>query len=106
MTTSKPIKTAALSLLARQPYTTKKLKEKLMQKGYVQQEIEEIIEWCNEAGYLDDSAWATRAAERKSQKGWDRRRIYAYLRAYGVSRLDAEEALNALEISETEEYDG
>ena len=103
MTTSekKPIKGASLSLLARQPYTTRRLFEKLLQKGYCHDEIENIIEWCGEAGYLDDASWAVRASERKHAKGWDRRKVYAYLKSYGISREDAENALNMLAWEQT-----
>ncbi|MDR0293523.1 MAG: recombination regulator RecX [Oscillospiraceae bacterium] len=102
MRTIKPVRTAALSLLARQPYTARRLALKLSEKGYPQQEIEGVIEWCVGQKYLDDAAWALRAAERKAAKGWDRRKIASYLRFYGISRDDITDALKALE---TDEYE-
>ncbi len=101
--TTKTVKSAALSLLARQPYTAKRLSDKLYQKGYDQQEVEEVIEWCCRERYVDDAAWAARAAELKARKGWDRYKIAAYLRYYGIGRDDIDDALEALE--DTEEYD-
>ncbi len=94
-----------MSLLARQPYTSKRLSEKLYQKGYEQHEVEEVIEWCCEERYIDDTAWAARAAELKARKGWDRYKIAAYLRYYGIGRDDTNQALDSLENTE-EEIDG
>ncbi|MDR1669907.1 MAG: recombination regulator RecX [Oscillospiraceae bacterium] len=102
--TAKSVKAAALSLLSRQAYTSARLSGKLSQKGYTQQEIEETIEWCNGERYLDDGAWARRAASRKAEKGWERRKIAAYLRYYGIGRDDIDAALDALEeLEDTEE---
>ena len=95
-------KTKALSLLARQPYTSKRLRDKLLEKGHPQQEVDEIIEWCAGEGYLNDRAWAERKAGQKFAKGWDKRKIAAYLRHYGIARDEITDALQALE---TDEYD-
>ena len=89
-------------MLARQPYTAKRLAQKLLEKGYPQQETGEIIEWCIEEDYLNDAAWAARKAEQKAAKGWEKRKIAEYLRYYGISRGDITSALEALE---TDEYE-
>jgi regulatory protein len=95
-------KTKALSLLARQPYTSRRLADKLCEKDFPQQEIDEVIEWCVEEGYLNDSGWAARKAAQKSDKGWDFRKIAAYLRHYGISRDDITGALEALDVDNYE----
>ncbi|MDR0325777.1 MAG: recombination regulator RecX [Oscillospiraceae bacterium] len=95
-------KNKALALLARQPYTSRRLADKLRNGGFEQQEVEEAIEWCVGEGYLNDAEWAGRKAAQKAQKGWDRRKIAAYLRHYGISREDITDALEALE---TDEYE-
>ncbi|MCL2003272.1 MAG: recombination regulator RecX [Oscillospiraceae bacterium] len=95
-------KTKALSLLARQPYTSKRLADKLYEKDCPQHEVDETIEWCIGEGYLNDSEWAGRKAAQKAAKGWETRKIAAYLRYYGISRQDITDALNALE---TDEYE-
>jgi len=102
-TPQKPVKSAALALLARQPYTARRLADKLSQKGYPESEIGAILEWCAETGYVNDAEWAVRAAERKAAKSWDRRKIYAYLRSYGITRADAEDALRTIK-SDTSDY--
>ncbi|MDR1692028.1 MAG: recombination regulator RecX [Oscillospiraceae bacterium] len=96
MAQTKSCKGAALSLLGRQPYTTRRLWDKLAQKGYPDGEVEETIGWCVEEGYLNDGEWALRAAARKAGKGWDAYRIKAYLRYYGIGREDIDDALEAL----------
>jgi regulatory protein len=98
-------KNKALSLLARQAYTAKRLAQKLSEKDFPQHEIEEVIEWCIEAGYINDAEWAARKAAQKSAKGWDRYKISAYLRHYGISRDDITDALDAVKASETDDYE-
>ena len=90
------IKKAALTLLSRQPYTVYRMGEKLKQKGFSAEETEECLEWCVRAGYLNDSAWAERAAELKAAKGWDNYKIAAYLYHYGISRENITNAIDAL----------
>ena len=89
-------KNKALALLARQPYTRKRLTEKLYEKEYEHHEVEEAIEWCIEEGYLNDTEWAARKAAQKAAKGWDSYKIAAYLRHYGISREDITSALDEL----------
>jgi SOS response regulatory protein OraA/RecX len=95
-------KNKALGLLSRQPYTVKRLADKLGDKNCPQHEIAEVIEWCIEQGYLNDGEWALRKAGQKSAKGWDRYKISAYLRHYGISREDTEFAIG--ELDHTDEY--
>jgi regulatory protein len=99
------VKNKALGLLSRQPYTSKRLADKLIEKDYPQHEIEDVIEWCIQEGYLNDTEWAERKAAQKSAKGWDRIKISAYLRHYGISRDDITGALQALETDEYEQED-
>ena len=89
-------------MLARQPYTAKRLADKLLEKGFPQQEAEGVIEWCIAEGYLNDAEWAAAKAAQKHRKGWDRWRISAYLRHYGISREDCSNALDALDANEYE----
>ncbi len=98
--TERSAQNAALSLLGRQSYTAKRLADKLFQKGYGREDTEEALAWCVEHGYVDDAAWAARAAERKSQKGWGSHKIIAYLRYYGISRADISAALENLNAEE------
>ena len=90
-------KNKALALLARQPYTSKRLADKLYEKACPQHEVEEIIEWCTAQGYLNDAEWAERKAGQKFSKGWEHYKIASYLRHYGISREDITNALDGLE---------
>jgi regulatory protein len=90
-------KRKALSLLARQPYTSKRLADKLYEKDCPQHEVEEVIEWCIGHGYLNDKEWAARKAAQRAAKGWDRYKIAAYLRHYGIMRDDIDFAIGELD---------
>jgi SOS response regulatory protein OraA/RecX len=94
-------KNKALALLAKQPYTSKRLADKL--REYEHHEVGEVIEWCIEQGYLNDAEWAERKAGQKASKGWDRYKITAYLRHYGISRGDIDAALDSPEDTDEEE---
>jgi SOS response regulatory protein OraA/RecX len=96
-------KNKALGLLAKQPYTVKRLTQKLLEKGFPQDEIADVTEWCIGMGYLNDAEWAERKTLQKAAKGWDKRKIAAYLRHYGVGRCDITDALNGLETDGYEE---
>jgi regulatory protein len=101
-------KNKALSLLARQSYTSRRLADKLLEKGFEQQETDDAIEWCTGQGYLNDAGWAARKAEQKSAKGWSQYKIASYLRHYGIQREDISGALEALEegrMPDTDEYE-
>jgi SOS response regulatory protein OraA/RecX len=87
-------KNKALALLARQPYTSRRLADKL--KAYEHHEVGAVIEWCTAQGYLNDAEWAARKAEQKAKKGWDRCKIAAYLRHYGILREDITAALDSI----------
>jgi SOS response regulatory protein OraA/RecX len=96
-------KDKALALLARQPYTSKRLADKLLQNAYGQHEVGDVIEWCIGSGYLNDAEWAARKAGQKASKGWDRYKISAYLRHYGISREDINSALEGLDGTDEDE---
>ncbi len=90
----KSCKDAALSLLSRREHSSAELKRKLAQKGYDRGEIEKIIEYCGEFGYLSDGRFAAAfARELIERKLASDRAALAKLASRGASRGDAEEAV-------------
>ena len=90
------IRKAALALIARQPYTTHRLRHKLRRRGFARETVDEVLEALMDAGVLDDAAYA---AEYATYHGRARgpRRIAADLRARGVASTHIRAALAQIE---------
>lgn len=81
----KRAKLRAMNLLKSRPYTSKKLRDKLMENGYPQSIIDIAMDYVSSFGYIDDAKYAEDYVftykERKSQK-----MIAAELAQRGVSK--------------------
>ena len=83
------IKAKASSLLARRSYFSKELKTKLLEKGYPQDEIKNLLAELTKRGWLNDQELAKRYCERLQQRGYGPRLITLKLREKAGS-LDIE----------------
>lgn len=95
-------RTAALELLGRRSYATAALRDKLIEKGFLPEDIDEALAWCTEYGYLDDEAYMARVAERQQARGYGPHRVARYLETHGIDRDRARETVSELR----EEQDG
>lgn len=87
----------AVNYLSRRMHSENELRTKLKRKGYPQQAVDESIEKCLEAGYLNDSEYAARLALRLAdEKHWGLARIKSELFARGLSREDVDAATKEL----------
>lgn len=59
----------ALKLLGRQESSVRRLRRKLVQRGYGSEEIEEAIVRLKDYGYLDDHRYGARWAEERLRRG-------------------------------------
>ena len=91
------IEKKALDLLGQREHSRYQLTEKLKKRGYLPAEIAEALDRIAAEGYLDDrrfaSLWLSSRLHRNPE---GRSRLQAGLRACGVSREYAEEALSHL----------
>jgi len=91
----KKAKDAAFHYLSYRPRTVKEVRDKLREKGYEEELIEETIALLERLGLLDDRDFAARwVAERLRLKPRGRRVLFAELRQKGISREMAEEVLS------------
>jgi len=91
----KKAKDAAFHYLSYRPRTIKEVRDKLKEKGYKGDLVEETIAVLRRLGLLDDRDFAARwIEERLRMKPRGRRMIFTELREKGVSREIAEEALS------------
>ena len=75
----------AIKLLARQESSCQRLRRKLSQRGYEDEEIDEAISRLLDYGYLDDRRYGTRWAEERLRRGpVGRRRLRAELESRGI----------------------
>lgn len=91
----KKAKDAAFYYLSYRPRTVKEVRDKLKEKGYEGDLVEETIAVLRRLGLLDDRDFAARwVAERLRSKPRGRRVLFAELRQKGISREMAEETLS------------
>ena len=72
----------------------KEIREKILRKGYSEQECEEAIAFCREYGYINDSRFANHFVHDSVEiKKFGKRRIKQEMRMKGVDEEVIEEAL-------------
>ncbi|WP_428772899.1 recombination regulator RecX [Vibrio sp.] len=86
-------KQAAIHLLSRRDHGQYELSQKLAQRGYPEQEIEQAIEFCLAHRYLEDLRYAKSQVRQHIAKGHGERRIRQELQQRRVAEQDIEQAL-------------
>ena len=89
----------ALSHLSRQATHSKALEQALSRHCLGADTIAEVIAYCNERGWLDDTGWVERRSEIWQAQGKSPLAVKAFLRSKGVSadlHLDEQASLRAL----------
>lgn len=87
---------AACDYLSRLERTEAEVRDKLFEKGYEEDEIDEAVQKLNEAHYLDDHGFAVRYIEFALAKGRGMRRIRDELRRKGIDSFVVEDAVYEL----------
>ncbi len=81
-----------------QPRTSAEVRRRLAKGGFTEEVMEQVVADLERAGLLDDSRFSADWVEsRNRRKGLGRVRLAAELRQKGVSREQAEEALQDLD---------
>ncbi len=88
----KEAKLKALSLLNYMDRTESQLRQKLKEKFYNDEVIDQVVEYVKSFGYINDVNYAERYI-RSKQSGKSRREIHAALVQKGVGRDDIETAM-------------
>lgn len=74
----------ALWLLGRQAYTSSRLSQRLLKRGYSHEEMTDAVSYLQEIGYLDDKAYAARFVANRARAGNGPRKLRWQLLARGV----------------------
>lgn len=98
---NKKAKLKALSLLNYMDRTESGLRQKLKEKSFDEDSVEQAIEYVKSFGYINDIGYAERYILNK-QDTKSRREIYASLSQKGISRDDIEQAMERCYESEHE----
>ena len=99
----KKIKSVALRLLAKRDYYRQELKQKLLQKGFDENQIDKVLDELEEKGYINDDKLIHRHKELSIQKGKSPLYLRKKLYQKGISQIDftyeeeLEAALNLLQ---------
>jgi regulatory protein len=94
---------AALQLIARAEQTSFNLSHKLEKRGHDSVCVRAVMGRLCELGLLDDRRYARLWLESRLNRGTGPRRLLAALRARGIDRHDAEDALRETLDAETEQ---
>ena len=85
---------SALKLISFKDRTEKELKDRLSEKGYEENEIEETVEFLKEYKYLDDEKYAkSLCIDCVNIKKWGKSRIFSELMRRGIPREIADAAV-------------
>lgn len=93
---SKPKSSArsyALWLLGRQSYTAARLRDRLLRRGYDEEEASDAIAYLLEIGYLDDTAYAASFVAGRALAGHGPRKLRWELKNRGVNSNVIEDAV-------------
>jgi regulatory protein len=66
-------------LLGKREYSTKKLQQKSLEKGYTQKDVEEVISWMEERNFVNNHRFAEiiiRSYHGKKGKNWIQQKMY------------------------------
>lgn len=86
------IKDVALRYLAARARTSEEMKVHLLNKGFQEAEIEELLETLKKAGYINDIRFASDYIRYAAAKGRGRIRIGQELRRKGIDNFTIEDA--------------
>ncbi len=94
-------KEKALRLLEFRSHSEKELADKLKRAGSVDEDIEKVLDFCREYGFVNDEQYAARKArDLQNLKKYGRQRIVMELRQRGIAEEFIDSALLDLEESE------
>ena len=78
------------------------MSDKLRRAGAKNEDIEEILDFCRNYGFVNDNSYANRKAkDLQHLKKYGRRRIEQELYAKGISQADIADAINELDFDDT-----
>lgn len=89
---------SALTFLARREHSLAELRQKLAQKGFPHDDIQNALSRCIEQGYQSEQRFATAYARHRQGMGYGPRYIKLALRQKGVAPEDIAVALASLEL--------
>lgn len=97
-------KEKALRLLEFRSHSEKELSDKLKRAGAKNEDIEEILEFCRNYGFVNDKTYALRKAkDLQHLKKYGKRRIEQELYSKGISSENIASAVAELDFEDTED---
>lgn len=92
---SAQIQGVALGLLARREHSRTELKRKLLQRGFEQSAIQQVLDQLTNQGWLSDTRYVEVQLRRRAQAGYGPLRIREELQQQGITKAEVEQALKA-----------
>jgi regulatory protein len=89
----------ALKMLERKDYTERKLRDKLIKKGFSQLVIDDAMRWLRQKKFIDDRRFAENLVFFKQKKGYGKKRIMSDLFLRGVDENIAQDAVGGIDFN-------
>ncbi|PSW18636.1 recombination regulator RecX [Photobacterium sanctipauli] len=89
----KSAKAAAVAYLSRRDHAEKELQQKLVARGYDEQEAQEAVAFCQDYNWIDDARYAERTLSNGIAKGWGLLRIRQELAYKGIHEAIVQQLL-------------
>ncbi|WP_428464681.1 recombination regulator RecX [Photobacterium kagoshimensis] len=94
----KSVQEAAIGYLSRRDHAEKELRQKLIARGYSDEEVDKAIHFCQDYNWLNDVRYASIMVRNGIAKGWGELRIQQEMALKGVDSSIMDQVLEAAEV--------
>jgi regulatory protein len=96
--TAAELKKIAIDLLSRRDHSRQELAQKLKQKGGLDDDIQQVLDWCGAENYQSESRYAALLVRSKINKGYGPLYLSQAAREQGISKELLSQTIETLEI--------
>ena len=92
------LKKIAIDLLSRRDHSRQELAHKLKQKGGLDDDIQQLLDWCSQENYQSESRYAALLVRSKINKGYGPQYLSQAAREQGISKELLTQTIESLEV--------
>jgi regulatory protein len=96
--TAAELKKIAIDLLSRRDHSRQELTQKLKQKGGLDDDIQQVLDWCSAENYQSESRYAVLLVRSKINKGYGPLYLSQAAREQGITKELLTQTIESLEV--------
>lgn len=96
--TAAELKKIAIDLLSRRDHSRQELAQKLKQKGGLDDDIQQVLDWCSAENYQSESRYAVLLVRSKINKGYGPLYLSQAAREQGITKELLTQTIESLEV--------